>query len=101
MVFLLTLALRLGKTLQEICNQLSAEELFLWQAYDRESPLSDQRADVLAAITAAASFQAQGAKVTALDLLPTWRAEPSEVDEQEEGEEILRTYLSDRADLQS
>ena len=100
MVFLMTLALRLGKTLQEICNQLSAEELFLWQAYDRESPLSDQRADVLAAITAAASFQAQGAKVTALDLLPTWRVEPQEADEQEEGEEILRTYLSDRADLQ-
>ena len=100
-MFLLTLALRLGKTLQEICNQLSAEELFLWQAYDRESPLSDQRADVLAAITAAASFQAQGAKVTALDLLPTWRVEPPEADEQEEGEEILRTYLSDRADLQS
>lgn len=39
MAFLLTLALRLGKTLQEICNQISAEELFLWQAYDRESPL--------------------------------------------------------------
>ena len=101
MAFLLTLALRLGKTLQEICNQLSAEELFLWQAYDRESPLSDQRADVLAAITAAASFQARGAKVSALDLLPKWRTEPQEVDEQDDGEEILRKFLSDRADLQS
>lgn len=101
MVFLLTLALRLGKTLQEICNQLSAEELFLWQAYDRESPLSDQRADVLAAITAAASFQAQGAKVSALDLLPKWQPETQEVDEQDDGEEMLRKYLSDRADLQS
>ena len=101
MAFLLTLALRLGKTLQEICNQLSADELFLWQAYDRKSPLSDQRADVLAAITAAASFQAQGAKVTALDLLPTWTAEPQEVDELGDGEEMLRKFLSDRADLQS
>ena len=100
MAFLLTLALRLGKTLQEICNQISAEELFLWQAYDRESPLGDQRADVLAAIGAAASFQAQGAKVTALDLLPTWRLEPLRADDEEEGEEILRKYLSDRADLQ-
>ena len=100
MAFLLTLALRLGKTLQEICNQISAEELFLWQAYDRESPLGDQRADVLAAIGAAASFQAQGAKVTALDLLPTWRLEPLCADDEEEGEEILRKYLSDRADLQ-
>jgi len=100
LVFLMTLALRLGKTLQEICNQLSAEELFLWQAYDRESPLSDQRADVLAAITAAASFQAQGAKVSALDLLPKWQPEPQEVDEQDDGEEMLRKFLSDRADLQ-
>ena len=100
-MFLLSLALRLGKTLQEICNQLSAEELFLWQAYDRESPLSDQRADVLAAITAAASFQAQGAKVSALDLLPKWRPELQEVDEQDDGEEMLRKFLSDRADLQS
>ncbi|WP_223182319.1 DUF4035 domain-containing protein [Pseudomonas lundensis] len=101
MTFLLTLSLRLGKTLQEICNNLSAEELFLWQAYDRESPLGDQRADVLAAITAAASFQAQGAKVTALDLLPTWRPEPQDAEEQAEGEELLKKYLSDRADLQS
>lgn len=98
MAFLLTLALRLGKTLQEICNQISAEELFLWQAYDRESPLGDQRADVLAAIGAATSFQAQGAKVTALDLLPTWRLEPLCADDEEE--ELLKNYLSERADLQ-
>lgn len=99
-MFLLVLALRLGKTVQEICNQLSAEELFLWQAFDRESPLGDQRADVLAAITAAASFQAQGAKISALDLLPSWRAEPPEPDEQEEGEALLKQYLTDRADRQ-
>ena len=96
----MALALRLGKTLQELGNRLSAEELFLWQAFDRESPIGDQRADVLAAITAAASFQAQGAKVTALDLLPAWRPEPQAVDEQEEGEALLKNYLSDRADLQ-
>ena len=100
MAFLMTLALRLGKTLQQICNQLSAEELFLWQAFDRESPIGDQRADVLAAIGAAASFQAQGAKVTALDLLPTWRVEPLSVVGEEEGEELLKNYLSERADLQ-
>ncbi len=97
---MLVLALRLGKTLQELCNQLSAEELFLWQAFDRESPLGDQRADVLAAITAAASFQARGAKVSALDLLPSWRAEPQEQEEQEEGEALLKQYLTDCADRQ-
>ena len=100
MAFLMTLALRLGKTLQQICNQLSAEELFLWQAFDRESPIGDQRADVLAAIGAAASFQAQGAKVTALDLLPAWRLEPPSVEDEEVGEEVLKNYLSERADLQ-
>nr|WP_314400318.1 phage tail protein [Pseudomonas lundensis] len=100
MAFLMTLALRLGKTLQQICNQLSAEELFLWQAFDRESPIGDQRADVLAAIGAAASFQAQGAKVTALDLLPAWRLEPPCVEDEEVGEEVLKNYLSERADLQ-
>ncbi len=97
---MLVLALRLGKTLQELCNQLSAEELFLWQAFDQESPLGDQRADVLAAITAAASFQARGAKVSALDLLPSWRAEPQEQEEQEEGEALLKQYLTDCADRQ-
>lgn len=97
---MLTLALRLGKTLNEISDQVSAEELFLWQAFDRESPLGDQRGDVLAAIIAAASFQAQGAKVSALDLMPVWAGERIEVDEQEEGEDLLKNYLTERAGIQ-
>lgn len=96
----MTLALRLGKTLQQICNQLSDEELFLRQAFDRESPTGDQRADVLAAIGAAASFQAPGAKVRALDLLPEWRLEAPCIDDEEDGDELFKNYLSDKADLQ-
>ncbi len=90
----------LGKTLQQICNQLSDEELFLRQAFDRESPTGDQRADVLAAIGAAASFQAPGAKVRALDLLPEWRLEAPCIDDEEDGDELFKNYLSDKADLQ-
>lgn len=73
---------------------MSAEELFLWQAFNRESPISDVRGDVQTAILAAAVFQAQGAKVTALELLPKWqrKAEPADLDA-EEGETQLRKYL--------
>lgn len=91
----MALALRLGKTLHELIQQMSAEELFLWQAFNRESPISDVRGDVQAAILAAAVFQAQGAKVTALELLPKWQrnAEPSNLDA-DEGETQLRKYLA-------
>ncbi len=46
-------------------------------------------------ILAAAVFQAQGAKVTALELLPKWQrnAEPSNLDA-EEDETQLRKYLA-------
>ncbi|NCE91491.1 DUF4035 domain-containing protein [Pseudomonas sp. L13] len=66
----MALALRLGKTLRELSEQLSAEELFLWQTFNRESPISDLRGDVQTAIPAATVLQARGAKVSALDLLP-------------------------------
>lgn len=91
----MALALRLGKTLSELIEQLSAEELFLWQAFNRESPISDVRGDVQTALLAAAVFQAQGAKVTPLDLLPKWRAEIETSDNDESGEVQLRQYLTD------
>ncbi|CDG20590.1 protein of unknown function [Xenorhabdus poinarii G6] len=47
--FMLTLALRLGKTLSALQRELSASELMLWMAYDRENPLSDRRGDIQAA----------------------------------------------------
>lgn len=67
----MTLALRLGKTLGELAD-MPAEEYFLWQAFDRQSPISDVRGDVLAAIIAAAPLQAAGMKVSAGDMLPQW-----------------------------
>lgn len=95
---MLTLALRLGKTLQELRTTLSAEELHLWKAFSQESPISDVRGDVQAAIIAAAALQAQGAKVTALDLLPKWSDTPVDVTEPEgDGEELLKSFLLSRS----
>ncbi|MCQ4257476.1 phage tail assembly protein T [Stutzerimonas stutzeri] len=64
---------------------MPAEEFMLWRAYDRISPISDMRHDVLASIIAAAPLQAAGAKVTALDMLPPWSrlkaSDPEQVEE--------------------
>ena len=93
---MLTLALRLGMTLQDLRERMSAEELLLWMAYDRESPIGDLRGDVQTSMVAAAAFQAQGAKVCAMDLLPVWRSEAEPVDEAEEaeqGEQLFRSFL--------
>jgi hypothetical protein len=92
---MLTLALRLGMTLQEMRERMSAEEMFLWMAYNEESPLSDARGDIQASIIAASTLQAQGAKVTPMDLLPKWKAEVSRPAEEtpEEGEELFKAFL--------
>ena len=98
---MLTLALRLGMTLKDLRERMSAEELFLWMAYNQDSPLSDARGDIQASIIAASVFQAQGAKVSAVDLLPKWKVEPDQVVDEAaqvaEGEELFRAFLSARA----
>ena len=94
---MLTLALRLGMTLQDLRSRMSAEELFLWMAYNQESPLSDTRGDIQASIIAASVFQAQGAKVSAVDLMPKWKdvaaAVVDEAAEAEEGEQLFKAFL--------
>ena len=94
---MLTLALRLGMTLQDLRSRMSAEELFLWMAYNQESPLSDARGDIQASIIAASVFQAQGAKVSAVDLMPKWKDEAAavvdEAAEAEEGEQLFKAFL--------
>lgn len=81
-------------TLQDLKESMSAEELFLWQAYNEDSPLSDARGDIQAAIVAASTLQAQGAKVTPMDLLPQWKTEkPAAEQAPEEGEELFKAFL--------
>lgn len=94
---MLALALRLGMTLHDLREQMSAEELMLWMAYDRVSPIADIRGDIQASIVAASTLQAQGAKVTASDMMPKWVPEKVQpVDEEQEaaeGEALFRAFL--------
>ncbi len=94
---MLALALRLGMTLHDLREQMSAEELMLWMAYDRVSPIADIRGDIQASIVAASTLQAQGAKVTASDMMPKWVPETVlPVDEEQEaieGEASFMAYL--------
>ena len=94
---MLALALRLGMTLHDLREQMSAEELMLWMAYDRVSPIADIRGDIQASIVAASTLQAQGAKVSAVDLMPKWKDEAAAVvdvaAEAEEGEQLFKAFL--------
>ena len=99
---MLALALRLGMTLHDLREQMSAEELMLWMAYDRVSPIADIRGDIQASIVAASTLQAQGAKVTASDMMPKWAPEKVlPVDEEQkaaEGEALFMAYLKGMSD---
>ena len=70
----MTLALRLGKTLEELGQCMTARELMLWIAFDRQSPIGDQRGDILHANSAAAICQALGAEVKLGELQVKWGA---------------------------
>ena len=56
------LALRVGRTVAELEATLSVEELASWYAFDRLSPIGDERADVLFAQLTLRTLEAAGAK---------------------------------------
>ncbi|KAB8310322.1 DUF4035 domain-containing protein [Rouxiella chamberiensis] len=70
--FLFSLALRLGRTVHELRQTLTASELKMWIAYDRLSPIGDWRGDVQAAQVATAAINAQGGKLSINDVLLKW-----------------------------
>ena len=72
MFFLMSLALRLGKTLSEIMSSITASELKMWIEYDRLSPIGDQRSDIQAALIASTTAQSQGCKVSISDFMVNW-----------------------------
>ncbi|WP_414146879.1 DUF4035 domain-containing protein [Erwinia sp. BNK-24-b] len=76
----MTLALRLGRTLHELKETLTASELRMWIEYDRANPISDRRGDIQAAQVATAVLNSQGAKVKMEDVMLQWR-EPDPVEE--------------------
>lgn len=68
----MTLALRLGKTLKELIQDLDASELRMWMAYDKISPIGDGRGDIQTAMITSAIMNAAGAKVSIRDMTPIW-----------------------------
>ncbi|EPR9061636.1 phage tail assembly protein T [Cronobacter sakazakii] len=75
----MTLALRLGRTLHELKQTLTASELRMWIEFDRLNPISDRRGDIQAAQISAAVLNSQGARLSLDDLLLQWSAtEPNE-----------------------
>jgi hypothetical protein len=65
----MSLALRLGRTLHELRQTLTASELKMWIAFDRVSPIGDWRGDAQAAQIAVATLNAQGGKYEIRDLI--------------------------------
>lgn len=57
----------MGRTLRELRETMGADELLVWQARNRESPIGLDREDFHAAQVAAA---AGGGKI--IDLMPRW-----------------------------
>ena len=74
----MTLALRLGRTLDELKQTLTASELRMWIEFDRINPISDRRGDIQAAQISAAVLNSQGAKVSMDDVILQWNAPEQE-----------------------
>lgn len=74
----MTLALRLGRTVEELLSTLTARELKMWIEYDRISPIGDHRGDVQAALIASSVYQSQGGKANLDDLVLRWGAPAEE-----------------------
>ncbi|ELY2562278.1 phage tail assembly protein T [Cronobacter sakazakii] len=82
----MTLALRLGRTLHELKQTLTASELRMWIEFDRLNPISDRRGDIQAAQISAAVLNSQGAKLSLDDLLLQWSStEPNKESTELEG----------------
>ncbi|WP_156565334.1 DUF4035 domain-containing protein [Metakosakonia massiliensis] len=81
----MSLALRMGRTLQELRQTITASELKMWIEFDRISPIGDWRQDVHAAQIAVATLNSQGGKYTIPDVILKWGeeegADPSELEE--------------------
>ena len=84
----MSLALRLGRTLHELRQTITASELKMWIAYDRVSPIGDWRGDAQAAQIAMATLNSQGDKYEIKDLILKFG-------QQDETEEIseLETWM--------
>ncbi|MCO6554065.1 MAG: DUF4035 domain-containing protein [Gilliamella sp.] len=78
MFFKLKLALRLGKTLAELEQTLTAREFYYWVAFDKLNPIGDERHDWHAAQISSSIYRSQGAKVEFDDCLLKFKEEKKE-----------------------
>ncbi|ELY3748280.1 DUF4035 domain-containing protein [Cronobacter sakazakii] len=74
----MALALRLGRTLHELKQTMTASELRMWIEFDRLNPISDRRGDIQAAQVSAAVLNSQGAKLSIDDVILQWNAAEQE-----------------------
>ncbi|EPJ7714171.1 phage tail assembly protein T [Citrobacter freundii] len=68
----MALALRMGRTLSELRQTMTASELLMWIEFDRQSPIGDIRGDIQAAQVVSAIYGSQGAKVPLDDAILRW-----------------------------
>ena len=68
----MSLALRMGRTLSELRQNMPASELMMWIEFDRQSPVGDIRGDIQAAQVVSAIYGSQGAKVPLEDAILRW-----------------------------
>ncbi|MFJ5469404.1 phage tail assembly protein T [Pectobacterium carotovorum] len=79
MQFLMALALRMGRTLSELRQEMTASELRMWIEYDKTSPLCDTRGDIQTAQIVSAVYGAQGVKVPLTDAMLDWSGKDAEM----------------------
>ncbi|HFO1839156.1 TPA: DUF4035 domain-containing protein [Escherichia coli] len=72
MKFLMALALRMGRTLAELRQTMTASEILMWAEYDRISPVGDVRGDIHNAQLVSAIYGAQGVKVPIDEAVIQW-----------------------------
>ncbi len=76
----MSLALRMGRTLSELRQSMTASEMLMWIEYDRISPIGDIRSDIQAAQIVSAVYGSQGAKVPLNDAILQWGGEERQTD---------------------
>ncbi len=77
----MSLALRLGRTLAELRQTMSINEMLMWAEFDRINPIGDIRGDIRNAQIVSAIFGAQGLKMSLDDALLQWHSDHRSDDE--------------------
>lgn len=83
MKFLMSLALRMGRSLAELRQTMTASEILMWAEYDRISPVGDVRDDILNAQLVSAIYGAQAVKVPIDEAIIRWVGDADDVSQRD------------------